>query len=166
MATVISNLDIGLVVGFFGGIGSFLKGFRAYREYLLLQGTPRTPIRALAMGFVRVHGKARSDQLVKSPISHTPCCYYTVEIEKWETREDSGTWSHYGVEAEGVWFYLEDSTGRVLVNPHGAEYELEMTGTREVGSATASSFAVEGVSDKWCLRRVWEARGRQTTLPP
>ncbi|HLY62920.1 MAG TPA: hypothetical protein VKV95_19415 [Terriglobia bacterium] len=154
MATVISNLDIGLVVGFFCGVGSFFKGFRTYREYLLLQGTPRTPIRSMAMGFVRIHGKARNDQLVQSPISQTPCCYYTVEIEKWETREDSGTWLHYGAEAEGVWFYIEDSTGRVLVNPHGAEYELEITGMREVGSTTASSFAVEGVSDRDLLAYV------------
>jgi hypothetical protein len=163
MVPNIGNLDIGLVVGFFGGIGAFFQGFRAYRVSRLLQDTPETPIRSIAMGFVRIHGKAKSDQLVTSPVTHTPCCYYAVEIMKWEKIRDSrtdsyeadrGTWSHYGAEADGVWFYLEDSTGRVLVNPHGAKYALEITGMRELGSATASSFASGGVSERELLAYV------------
>ncbi len=160
MAAHINNLDIGLVVGFFGGMGTFFRGFRIYRESRLLQDTPGTPIRSLAMGFVRIHGKAKSDRLASSPVSHTPCCFYTVEIEKWEKRkdseggEDSGIWSHYGAAADGDWFYLEDATGRVMVNPRGAEYELEMIGRREVSSTTASSLAVGGVSDRDLLAYV------------
>jgi hypothetical protein len=61
---------------------------------------------------------------------------------------------HHGAEADGVWFYLEDSTGRVLVNPHGAEFELEMTGMRKVDSATASSIVAGGVSDTELLAYV------------
>ncbi|MGA2077582.1 MAG: hypothetical protein ABSH52_29180 [Terriglobia bacterium] len=83
MATNIGNLDIGLVVGFFGGLWAFFQGFRAYSKSRLLQDTPETPIRSIAMGFVRIHGKAKSDQLVKSPVTHTPCCYYIVQIHKW-----------------------------------------------------------------------------------
>jgi hypothetical protein len=158
MATNISSLDFALVVGTFGGVASFFRGFRTYRESRFLQDTPTTPIRSLAMGFVRIHGKAQSEQLVTSPVTHTPCCYYAVEIRKWERRTDSrsdsfetegerGTWSHYGAEADGGWFYLEDSTGRVLVNPHGAEFDLEITGTREVGSLTPSVFATGAVSE-------------------
>jgi hypothetical protein len=158
MAASISNLDIALVFGFFGGLGAFFQGFRTYRKSRLLQDTPGTRIRSIAMGFVRIHGKAQSDRLVNSPITHTPCCYYIVEIAKWErskesqtdsygTEEERGIWSHYGVEADGVPFYLEDTSGRVRVDPHGAEYELEATGMRDVSSATASSFASGGVSD-------------------
>ncbi len=165
MVTNSGNLDIGLVVGFFGGIVAFFQGFRAYSKSRLLQDTPETPIRSIAMGFVRIHGKAKSDRLVTSPVTHTPCCYYAVEILKWEIRtdsqttsygagEDRGTWLHYGAAADGGWFYLEDATGRVLVNPHGAQYDLEMTGMREVGGATASSFATGGVSENELLAYV------------
>jgi hypothetical protein len=165
MAMNIGNLDFGLAVGFFGGIVAFFQGFRAYSKSRLLQDTPDTPIRSIAMGFVRIHGKAKSDQLVTSPVTHTPCCYYAVEIRKWERRTDSGSdsygadeerglWSHYGAEAGGGWFYLEDSTGRVLVNPHGAQYQLEMTGMREVGGATTSSFTAGGVSENELLAYV------------
>ncbi len=167
MAASINNLDLGLVVGFSLGIGVFFQGFRAYSKSRLLDDTPETPIRSIAMGFVRIHGKAKSDQFVTSPVTHTPCCYYAVEIVKWERSPDSrttfygkdeeaerGVWMHYGAEADGGWFYLEDSTGRVTVNPHGAQFQLEITGMREVGGATASSFAAGGVSETELLAYV------------
>ena len=147
MATSIGNLDIGLLVGFFGGVGWFFRGFRAYREYLLLQGTPGIPIRSIAMGLVRIHGKAASERLVTSPVSHTLCCFYQVSIEKSKDEGENGKWSHYGTEADGVRFYLEDSSGCVLVDARGAEYDLESTCVREASSARASSVATRGASD-------------------
>lgn len=140
------NLDIALVVGFFGGVGSFFRGFRAYREYALLQNTPEIPIRSISMGLVRIHGKASSEQLVDSPVSHTPCCYYQVHIQKW-TEGDNGRWSHYGWDAGGAKFYLQDSSGRVLVDARGAEYDIERTGSREAASDGTSSFATPGAYD-------------------
>jgi hypothetical protein len=147
MATNISNLDIGLLVGSFGGVGVFFRGFRIYREYLRVQGTPGIPIRSIAMGLVHIHGKAVSEQPVSSPVSHTPCCFYQVHIEKWKDEGDSGTWLHYGSEVDGVRFYLEDSSGRVLVDARGAEYDLESTCVREVSSARPSIVVPRGASD-------------------
>jgi hypothetical protein len=150
MATNINiNLTIGLVAGFFGGLFLFFGGFRTYREYLRVQGTPVIPIRSIFMGLVRIHGKPTSEHLFNSPISHTPCCFYTVEIEKWkdEDQHQSGTWLHYGSEANGVRFYLEDSSGRVLVDARGAEFDLESNVVREAASAKPSSVAASGASD-------------------
>ena len=151
MSMRIDSLDIALLVGFCGGVATFFKGFRAYREYLLLQGTSEIPIRSIAMGLVRIHGKATSDHPVTSPISHTPCCVYQVHIEKWrdenEEAHQSGLWQHYGSEADGAPFYLEDSSGRVLVDPRGADYDIESTAVREASSAKPSSVVVNGASE-------------------
>ena len=151
MATIIGNLDIALVVVFFGGIVTFFRGFRVYREYLLLQGTSQIPIRSMAMGLVRIHGKAVSDRLLISPISHTPCCVYQVHIEKWRDEDEnihqSAAWLHYGSGADGAPFYLEDSSGRVLVDPRGADYDIESTAIREASSAKPSSVVVNGASE-------------------
>jgi len=147
-----SSLDLGLLLGFCGGVGTFFRGFRAYRKYLLLQGTSEMPIRSIAMGLVRIHGKVTRDHLVDSPISHTPCGFYQVHIEKWKDEGESGKWLHYGAEANGVSFYLEDSSGRVLVDPRGAEYDLESTCVREAPSS--SSFPPRGASDAELLSYV------------
>ena len=138
--TTIGNLDIFLLVGFISGIASFFRGFRNYRKYLLLQDTPAIPIRSIAMGLVRIHGKAAGDHTVESPISHSACCVYQIHIEKWKDEEDSGRWIHYGADANGVTFYLEDGSGRVLVDPRGAEFDIESTAVREA-SGTRSSVA-------------------------
>lgn len=176
MAALIINLDLGLALGFIGGIVAFFQGFRVYSKSRLLQDTPSTPIRSIAMGFVRIHGKAKSDQLVKSPVTHTPCCYYIVQIHKWEEFKDGGAyssdkergpragWMPHGAEADGVWFFLEDATGRVLVDPHGAKYDLDMPGTREVDSLAASSLAISGVSERELLAYV--ARVGRTPMMP
>jgi len=156
MAANITNLDIGLLVGFFGGVGAFFRGLRTYRESRLLQDTPGTPIRGIAMGLVRIHGKAKSERLVTSPVCHTPCCFYQVNIEKWKNEGETGKWSHYGTESDGVRFYLEDSSGRVLVDAHGAEYDLEGTAVRDVAGATASRSAARGASDAELLGYVAE----------
>jgi hypothetical protein len=151
MAANIGGLDIALLVGFFGGVVSFFRGFRVYREYLLLQGTSEIPIRSIAMGLVRIHGNAASDHLLTSPVSHTPCCVYQVHIEKWRDEDEeahrSGAWLHYGSEMDGAPFYLEDSSGRVLVNPRGADYDIESTAVREASSAKPSSVVVNGASE-------------------
>lgn len=133
--TAIGNLDLFLLAGFVGGIASFFRGFRSYRKYLLLQGTPTTPIRSIAMGLVRIHGKATGDHTIESPIAHTACCVYQIHIEKWKDQEDRGRWMHYGADTNGVSFHLEDSSGRVLVDPRGAEFDIESTAVREASSA-------------------------------
>lgn len=140
------NLEIGLVVGFFAGVASFFKGFGVYRESRFLQDTPEMPIRSIAMGLVRIHGKARSEHPVSSPISHTPCCFYVVDILEWK-RGERGGWRYYGTGVDGGRFYLEDSSGRVLVDARGAEYDIETTVVCEVPSTMASSFAARGASD-------------------
>jgi hypothetical protein len=37
------------------------------------------------MGFVRVRGKAKSEQVLRSPVSHSLCCFCKVEIDQWKS---------------------------------------------------------------------------------
>jgi hypothetical protein len=122
------------VIGFFGGVYYFFKGFRTFREYRVVEDTPEMPIRSIAMGLVRVHGKAQGDQLVSSPVSHSPCFFYKVHIEKWQ--QDSrggGRWSNYRTDADGMKFYLQDASGKVQLDAHDAEYDLVQNARLEIG---------------------------------
>jgi hypothetical protein len=113
-------------IGFGAGIYLFLKGFREFRKYRLMADTPVIPIRGMAMGLVEIYGTARGEQLVSSPVSHTPCFWYRVEIQK-RTKDSKGreSWSHFATDVNGIDFYLEDATGKVRVHPVDAELDLQ-----------------------------------------
>lgn len=141
-----------LLFGFILGVVLFFLGLPAYRAYLRIQGISEIPIRSMAMGLVRIHGKAAGDRLLTSPISQTPCCVYQVHIMKWRELRDQqgrqgGAWQHYGWDSAGSPFYLEDNTGRVLVNPRGAAFSIESTALREAPGKNPSSVVVNGASD-------------------
>ncbi|MGA2629235.1 MAG: hypothetical protein ABSG54_03390 [Terriglobia bacterium] len=121
---------IGLMLGLFW----FLKGFVIFRKYRVVADTPLVPIRSIAMGLVQIRGKAVGEQPLLSPVTRLPCLLYKVDIERWagDMRSGSGSWSHYLTDAAWVGFCLEDETGRVPVDPQGAEYDLEQTGQSEV----------------------------------
>src|SRR5580700_9255876 len=67
-----------LLLGCGLGLWTFFKGFRVMREYKVLEDTPRIPIRSVPMGFVHIRGKAESAEVLSSPVSHTPCCFYKI----------------------------------------------------------------------------------------
>jgi hypothetical protein len=92
------------------------------------------------MGLVEIHGKAKGLQTVLSPVSNTPCFFYKVDIERWVSDKNGGHWSHAATQAEGTRFYLEDASGKVLVDAHGAEYDLIQTAKRETGRGFGGSL--------------------------
>jgi hypothetical protein len=127
--------DLLLLMGFGSGLYWFFDGFRIYREYRVLADMPESRIRGLAMGMVEIHGTTSGDETLSSPLSHTPCFLYKVEIERWETDHGRGRWSHYWTDIRAVRFYIADNTGQVLVDPRGAEYDPVRRGVREIGRA-------------------------------
>ena len=108
------------------GLYLFLKGFRVYWKFRVLDNVPLTAIRGLAMGFVRVRGRATGDEVLNSPVTNQPCYYYKLQVEKWniDKSENKGWWAPWRRESDAVPFYLEDETGKVLVYPRGAELDL------------------------------------------
>ena len=120
-------------MGFGLGLYYFFKGFRQYHRYRVLVDTPSVPIRSMAMGLVQTHGIAKGCEQVYSPVSRTPCYFYRVDIEKWETdSKGRGRWRDYKKDQCGVRFYLEDPTGRVLVDALGAELDLKLNSQQDV----------------------------------
>ena len=62
------------------GLSFFVAGLSAYREYRLVESIPEMPLRSIAMGLVRVRGKAQGDELLTSPLTRPPCFYYKVML--------------------------------------------------------------------------------------
>lgn len=112
------------------GVGAYLfaTGFRVYWKFRVIENLPRSPLRSVAMGLVRVRGRAAGDEVLTSPLTQQPCYYFKLTIEKWETDgRNREYWMPYRKDSDAVQFSLEDETGRATVYPRGAELDLMRT---------------------------------------
>jgi hypothetical protein len=147
-----------LLLGLGAGVVMFYRGFRKFREYKVVADTPRIPIRSVPMGLVHVRGTAQSDQLVTSPLTHTPCCFYQVVVERWKTENNSGNWEHHCTDRDGIKFYLQDETGKILIDSYSAEYDVPAGAVRIVDSGkSTASLTASGATDVELLQYVEKA---------
>ena len=131
-----------LALGVLLGLWFFFKGFRVMREYRVLADTPRMPIRSVPLGFVHIRGKADGGQLLTSPVTHTPCCFYRVEIDQWKSADhNTHEWKRICTDIGGYQFHVRDDTGSILVDAHAADYDIPLTAERKVGSTSHSPSA-------------------------
>ena len=116
------DLVIYLILGIIFGIFLFGFSFVLRHRKNLIENIPTSKVRSLAMGLVEVEGKAASYRLVwDTPFSLKHAVYY-----KFEVREKHGKEWKTILERETTdCFYVEDDTGKVLVNPVGADFELD-----------------------------------------
>jgi hypothetical protein len=132
-----------LVIGFLVGAVIFFLGFRTYRELRVVADTPLAPVRSIPMGLVHVQGKTAGDDRLTSPLTGMPCYYYKVHVEKYVKKEKDSSWETVRTDTDERAFYLDDSTAKVLVNPHGAEYDVPRTFHGEVGLHSSHSRSVD-----------------------
>jgi hypothetical protein len=121
------------LVGFGAGVGVFANGFWNYRKLRIIENTPRIAVRAVPMGLVHVHGKATGHNLLTSPVTGTRCYYYQVRLQRWEEQGKNKGWNTVHTATERRTFYVEDGTGRILINPQAVEYDLPSTYRAEFG---------------------------------
>ncbi|MBN1412492.1 MAG: E3 ubiquitin ligase family protein [Spirochaetales bacterium] len=105
-----------------------------------------------------VKGRVVCDNPVTSELAQVKCVYYTMQItRKWEetywdtdpngnqvqrTREGTDTVAH---NSRGVPFYVEDSTGKIKIDPSGAEMITEKAFSRfQPGELSGPSIQIGG----------------------
>jgi hypothetical protein len=102
-----------------------IGAFQQYRQYRILIDAPKARVRSIPMGLVHLHGKAIGDEPLISPLTGARCFYFMTNIEEYvKTRTNKGTkwsWQTVAGDDDVKQFYLDDTTGRVLVVPLGAE---------------------------------------------
>ncbi len=124
------------LVGAGGGLASgvylFLQGFRVLRNQRLVANLPTSKCRSVAMGLVEVTGRAVGEKTLLSPFVKIPSyCSYT----------EAGYWVKGTTNRDRVWadmvgparaqmavefFYVEDQTGRVKVDPTDANLRVRV----------------------------------------
>jgi single-stranded DNA-binding protein len=113
-----------IVIGLGVGLAMFTYGFTVWREKRTIENIPTSKVRSLAMGLVEVSGQAQPKALLKSPITATDCVYYKFLVERRERRGKNDTWVAVSQGASTNYFYVDDGTGRILVDPVEADIHL------------------------------------------
>jgi len=104
------------------GFGLFLWGFRVLKKKWLLDNTPTSTVRSAAMGATELKGKAVKKYDLTSRLCRAVCVYFRFLIER-EVKDSKGR-THWEIVDQGAstnYFYLEDETGKILIDPMGAE---------------------------------------------
>jgi hypothetical protein len=132
------------------GIFLFIRGFPFLKRKRLIQNTPTSTIRAAAMGAVEISGTVVGPYTLISPLSEADCFYYHAIA-----RNSDGDDKKAREEILHVPFFLDDGTGRLLVDPRGAEMELRPAVDSEYSPETGDGFT----------RRFLVRRGLSTEFP-
>ena len=117
------------------GSAIVLAGFLMFSYSLLLlyyrrmvENTPTSKIRSFSMGMVELSGKTRRYYGLRTSARKTPCIYFRCRYYKLHKTDDASRWSlTRSVSSGKIPFYIEDDTGRILIKPKGAIFNIPMT---------------------------------------
>jgi hypothetical protein len=111
-----------------GGYLLFAGGRELRTVWHILRNDP-LPVRDLHghRGPVKISGRAveGDDGTVEAPFTGSRCLAYTYEVEELRSAGKTQSWQPLDTGMDGVDFVVDDGTGRVLVNPDGADIHLE-----------------------------------------
>jgi len=123
------------VAGIGIGVRLFFRGFPFLKGKHLIQDTPRSTVRGAALGSVEVSGTVVGPYTLIAPLSQTDCFYYHAIA-----LGSSGEEKKPKEEILYVPFFLDDGTGRVMVDPRGAQTDLQPSVDDEYSSSTGDAF--------------------------
>jgi hypothetical protein len=123
------------IAGLTIGVYLFFRGFPFLKRKHLIEDTPTSTVRGAALGAVEVSGTVVGPYTLISPLSETDCFYYQAIA-----RGSSGEEKKAIEETLYVPFFLDDGTGRVLVDPRGAETELRPSVENEYSPSSGDAF--------------------------
>ncbi|HXZ34100.1 MAG TPA: GIDE domain-containing protein [Terriglobales bacterium] len=127
------------LLGTGAGVYLFIHGFQLLRRKRLIMNTPASKIRSAAMGLIEVSGLATGPYTMQAPLTGLACYYYRTLAWQWKREGKNSQWVKVADESMHVPFFLDDNTGRMLVDPQGAEMEIHRDFQDELSQSFFSS---------------------------
>jgi hypothetical protein len=165
------NDGIGVaVIGALAGVYLFYLGFRLLQRKRMILNTPTSKVRSASMGLVEINGLAVGPYTLMAPIAGVPCYFFHTTAWQWQQQGRNKAWVKVADESLHVPFFLDDNTGRVLVDPQGAEMDIHrdfhdefstslFSSSLEIPSNISGFLARHGVStdkkikiDEYCIK--------------
>jgi hypothetical protein len=113
-------------IGICAGLYLFLQGFRLLQRRRLILDTPVSKIRSASMGMVELSGLAVGPYTLVAPITARPCYFHRTFVWEWKQAGKNKQWVKVAAECMHVPFFLDDNTGKVMVDPRGADLDLHL----------------------------------------
>lgn len=108
-------------------VAAFYYGFRFFRLARMVEDVPTSTVRSAAQGFVELAGHAEqmAGEPIIAPLSGQNCVWFSYTVERREQTFLNGRRrTHWRTIDSGVsehLFYLNDGSGRCVIDPDGAE---------------------------------------------
>jgi hypothetical protein len=144
-----NSLPIWAVIGAIAGVFLFVQGFRMLRLKRIILNTPASKVRSASMGLVEVTGMANGPSTIPAGITGEACFYYRAVASQVKQVGSRREWKTVADERLFIPFFVEDSTGEMLVNPQGADLDLHSNFKDEIGSSfySSGSMVPENISN-------------------
>jgi E3 Ubiquitin ligase len=126
-------------IGAFAGVYLFYRGFRLLQRKRLILNTPTSKIRSASMGLVEINGLAAGPYTMPAPITGVQCYYFHSTAWQLQQRGRNKAWVKVADESMHLPFFIDDNTGRVLVDPQGAEMDIHRDFHDEFSTSLFSS---------------------------
>ena len=127
----IPDLTVVCMLAVLIGLGLLIRGL------LLLAGesprpSPASKINEVSLGLVEISGRASGPYTITAPITSKPCYLYRTAV--WQQRKShSHEWEKVVDETLHLPFFLDDSTGQLLIEPMGANLDIRISLREEYG---------------------------------
>jgi hypothetical protein len=123
------------ILGIATGVFLFFRGFPFLKRKQLIQDIPTSTVRGASLGAVEVSGRVVGPYTLIAPLSETDCFYYRAVVRGSSDEEKTPR-----EEILYAPFFLDDGTGRVMVDPRGAETQLRATVDDEYSPSSGDAF--------------------------
>lgn len=117
-------LSLALLLSIFlfaGGLLLIHSGIKRHLFVQKLKNTPTSKVASAALGIIELSGRARAG--LSSPIAKARCAFWRIKAEYYRHGKGAGWRTIYSADSAGQ-FYLEDDTGKVFVEPRGADLDI------------------------------------------
>jgi len=139
----------------------FVFGRKITSFMALIEDTPTSKVQSAAMGRIELKGQSESPFLLTSPCFQRPCIAYHYIKEEYQrhhargrygqTAAAGGNWRVVQTRSRSVAFYLNDATGKALVEPDGAYIDFERTRVETRGDERYTESLLPADSDLYLL---------------
>jgi E3 Ubiquitin ligase len=124
LLTRIADSAVWYVLGAGLGIYLFARGFGLLRQKRLILNIPRSTIRGAAVGLIEVSGKVVGPYTLIAPLSEEECFYYRSVARLSGNSPGGSGGKSLAEETLCAPFFLDDGTGRLLIDLHRADMQL------------------------------------------